>query len=394
MTAGVRHERAEPVFFLSYAHARTVTPGAEDPDESVYRFYLDLAAMVSELLPLSADRRNFFIDREIRGGERWESRLTKELSSCSVFVPLYSRRYFQQDYCGREWSVITQRLRQTRATPTGRRPQVIVPVMWEPVDAQDLPATARDIEYTHPDLGAEYHERGLWYLIKTRQREAYRAVVRALARRIAEIALGSEQLPPLRTIPNYRELPNAFTETEAQQATVPVAVYLTQAADFPAVRTAIESYLQAAGLEIAEEIEPVIGSLWWTARARKRAVGVGQDAALLLDATAWGPVRSRQADNNLTNSQAAKNIADTLSTCEAGVIQIGSLLGVKRGGVVTIVTLSLAQVSELERRPILLKDPETVLEHLQRVTDPEAPLGPRPTLGGRSTPRTSADFGP
>jgi hypothetical protein len=173
------------------------------------------------------------------------------------------------------------------------------------------------------------------------------------------------------------------------QETVPVAVYLTQQTDFPAVRAAVEAYLRADGLEISEENEPVIGSLWWTAKARKRAANLTQDATLLADATVWGPVRSRQADNNLTNSQAARNLVDTLSICETGVIQIGSLLAVKCGGVVTVMTLSLTQVSMLERRPILLRDPDTVLEHLQHDTEPNGQPRPHRAVGGYVAPTLS-----
>jgi hypothetical protein len=47
------------------------------------------------------------MNRELRQGQgqghEWPWRLSNALATCSVFVPLYSRRYFKSEHCGKEW---------------------------------------------------------------------------------------------------------------------------------------------------------------------------------------------------------------------------------------------------------------------------------------------------
>ncbi len=145
---------------------------------------------------------------------------------------------------------------------------------------------------------------------------------------------------------------------------IPIAVYLEEDANHEVVRAAVEAYLYAAGLQLAEEDEPVIGSWWWTAKARKRTSEAAENIPVLAETMAWGAARSRQADNNLTNSQAAVNLLNALVSTGPGVIYIGSLLAVYDGKHSMVVNLSPVQVNELERRPALLWSPESVLEHL------------------------------
>lgn len=164
-----------------------------------------------------------------------------------------------------------------------------------------------------------------------------------------------------------------------------IAVYLTDAAHGEAVRAAVRAYLLAVGAELVEDHDPVIGSWSWFARARRlgrAAAGspVGHQAGTLAESLAWGPVRSRQADINLINSQAVANLVQSLDTSPSGLILIGSLLVVKNHNVPIVVMLSQDQVNALERRPALLRQPETILDDLQRVhAENEVDLDP-PTL--------------
>lgn len=169
----------------------------------------------------------------------------------------------------------------------------------------------------------------------------------------------------------------AVTETAPLHGSAPsggdisVSVYLVDQVGHEAVRSAVEAYIEEIGAEIVEDHEPVIASWWWTAKAKKRAqsiadTDIARGAATLAESAAWGPVRSRQADINLINSQAVANLVNALGPASDGVIRIGSLLVVKRSGVPIVVMLSQVQVNELERRPNLLNSPETVLEELQR----------------------------
>jgi Trk K+ transport system NAD-binding subunit len=166
-----------------------------------------------------------------------------------------------------------------------------------------------------------------------------------------------------------------------------VAIHLIEATDGPSVRAAVIAYLDQIGAEIVEDNEPVIGSWSWFAKARRlgRAAvdsQAGRQASNLAESVAWGPVRSRQADINLTNSQAVANLVQALSQCSSGLILSGSLLVVKTGDVPIVVMLSQEQVNALERRPALLSRPETILDDLQRVhAEQSADLDP-PSLTG------------
>ena len=50
-----------------------------------------------------------FMDRENSLGTEWSPELISALARCRVFVPLYSRRYFESDNCGREWFAFARR---------------------------------------------------------------------------------------------------------------------------------------------------------------------------------------------------------------------------------------------------------------------------------------------
>ncbi len=117
------------------------------------------------------------------GTERWE-----QLAACLTFVPLYSRRYFRSEACGREWAAFDLRRRRhlgERQAP----PEVIVPAFWTPVPDYELPELGRAVQFKHPALGDLYQERGVRGLMTiNRYRDHYRSAVEALAIQIIHVA--------------------------------------------------------------------------------------------------------------------------------------------------------------------------------------------------------------
>ncbi|MFC6082732.1 TIR-like protein FxsC [Sphaerisporangium aureirubrum] len=181
------NEEYAPYFFLSYAR----TPRSDqrrDPNDGVKRFYKDLCHEILQRTSLPHGVPPGFMDIDLRTGVEWDRRLAKELATCKVFVPLYSRRYFRSVQCGKEWAAFDLRRRQHTE---GKRsdPEVIIPAYWVPVPLYELPEMTRSIQFAHADLGPHYLDRGLYSLMQIGQsRDHYRRSVQGLATRIIEVA--------------------------------------------------------------------------------------------------------------------------------------------------------------------------------------------------------------
>jgi FxsC-like protein len=170
-----------PYFFLGYAHT---------PEKSwVEKLYSDLCAEVLErtTLPVTVDV-GFMDGHVIPLGGDWRDEVATALATCRVFVPLYSPRYFTRVECGVEWNAFAQRIIDHRARHPGN-PPAIVPALWTPVEADDMPDAARRIQMNHADLGRDYAREGFYTLIKnTLYREEYTTAVQRLAMHIIRAA--------------------------------------------------------------------------------------------------------------------------------------------------------------------------------------------------------------
>jgi hypothetical protein len=174
--------------------------------------------------------------------------------------------------------------------------------------------------------------------------------------------------------PAARMVRESADESASDADLVALSVYLESEPAHREIRAAVEQYLAIVGLEVVEDNDPVIGSWWWTAKAKRRVGDALETVPDLAVASAWGPNRTRQAANNLTDSQAAANLLHALVTSQVpGVIQVGSLLAAYDGQRSMVISLSPAQVNELERRPALLREPESILEYLEANADDNAP---------------------
>jgi hypothetical protein len=103
--------RDAPYFFLSYAHSQR--NGSGNPPELdiwVKKLFGDLCNQINSLTILPRGWTAGFMDRDLLPGHDWPEGLARSLASCRVFVPLYSRRYFESEHCGKEWSAFAQRM--------------------------------------------------------------------------------------------------------------------------------------------------------------------------------------------------------------------------------------------------------------------------------------------
>jgi FxsC-like protein len=199
-----------PYFFLSYAHtSRGRGQDEDDQDVWVHQLFRDLCYEIAEVTGLPASRVGY-MDRELRAGNEWPWRLSVNLASCRVFVPLYSRRYFQSSHCGKEWFAFRAREQGSSAQAPGHA-ETIIPALWSPVAADQLPIAAQSIQFEPRDFGQRYAEYGFFSIMKlNRFRDDYSLAVHSLARRIADAA-EQTRVPPGSLI-DYDSLPDAFTE--------------------------------------------------------------------------------------------------------------------------------------------------------------------------------------
>lgn len=201
---------ASPYFFLSYAHSSGVGPQDRfERDQLVRRFEDDLGNAVLER---AQHPRAIIVgqsDAHIPPGAHWPNRLASALASCRTFVALYCAEYFDSQDCGKEWSAFADRISRDFVRYNEER-EAFIPVIWLPIRPESVPVRIRNVQYSHPDLGSEYHQHGLRYLMTHRElKERYQRVLEFLADRVilvAENHAPSAAVPP----PIYQDLPNAF----------------------------------------------------------------------------------------------------------------------------------------------------------------------------------------
>jgi FxsC-like protein len=213
---------SRPFFFLSYAHTPSWGPESGDPDHWVRVLFKDLCNHIMALTDLPAGSNAGFMDREMRSGEGWPERLSENLATCRVFVPLFSQRYFSSEMCGREWYAFSERMLHARATGAGSV-SAIVPALWTRVDLTELPDSVRHIHLDNSGFGNRYTSNGIYGLIKlNRLRDEYEETVYGLADRIVQAAHEC-RLPPGRPR-DYESTPSAFKPRGAEPRHIQLTV--------------------------------------------------------------------------------------------------------------------------------------------------------------------------
>lgn len=229
MPGGERHaldaviSDVRPYFFLSYARTPKRNPGDQDnPDRWVHKLYKDLCDVILQMTDVQPAEVGF-MDVDNKVGAEWSPELMNAIKNCRVFVPLYSRRYFERDNCGREWFAFARR-EVTHRARGGERVDAIVPAMWTRLERDRLPAIATTVQYEHPDLGERYRTEGFYGIMKLRNYQAdYRRAVHRLAERIIEIGDRSvahaDDDVRLMERKDFESLPSAFGPASARRTT-------------------------------------------------------------------------------------------------------------------------------------------------------------------------------
>ncbi|MFC9914985.1 FxsC protein [Streptomyces sp. NPDC127197] len=206
--AGDDHQEA-PYFFLSYAPVKACgDSGGHNrarTDKHVTEFLTDLNKEVARAAghPVSTAVVHHTPDGE---------RTARALHRCHSFVPLISRRYFTDAYCGRQWYAFTHRARRG----------VLVPVVWTPV-AVPAPPVAVNLDLPLPEgtvtplpvdamARDRYARDGLYGLLQDLDnRESYGQCARRIAQCVVQAARTTpDPGPDDTTCPDLADLPDSF----------------------------------------------------------------------------------------------------------------------------------------------------------------------------------------
>lgn len=191
-------------FFLSHAHSSA----SGDTDREVDDFFQLLCGHLRQMTVVPSDAPPGFVDFTRPPGTLWPAELAEALAMCQVFVPLYSPRYFESEWCGREWAAF---MRREAAHGTNGYPfSAIVPVLWTGVDSVRPPPCAADRQFADNRLGDSYKKIGL-YGMKNVNRPAYLRAVYYIATTICDVAAATKLNPCDPAIFELTE--NAFTRT-------------------------------------------------------------------------------------------------------------------------------------------------------------------------------------
>jgi FxsC-like protein len=194
-----------PYFFVSYAR-QDVKEAAAYFD----RFLQDLEHEVSVLTGEPLEGLSFRDTDDIDVGKPWPDELVTALQTSRAFLPLYSMRYFQSPYCGKEWQAFQERWGKHVNAPGPTIPPLVLPVIWAPVEWNELslPAEILHHQYDHPELGPEYAAEGLRTLMRLYHSQ-YDVFVTRYARRLVA-AVKHHPLPAAPERPNFHALSSAF----------------------------------------------------------------------------------------------------------------------------------------------------------------------------------------
>jgi hypothetical protein len=200
-------------FFFSYAR-KDETNTAEDHAELIYEFFQNLCDMIRSLVNqgeqglLNEQDPVGFIDRNLPVGSNYLSSLPGALQRCKSIVCLYSSRYFTRMICGQEVQVFIDRVNNDN-----RRPEVILPIFWEPPQDLTIPPAMQPYQFLNQALPSEYRELGLRELMKKYMAFPYRQLLVVMANWV--IRAHQLDLAPLPQAVNINTHPMAFPEIPA-----------------------------------------------------------------------------------------------------------------------------------------------------------------------------------
>jgi FxsC-like protein len=216
-------------FFLSYARRNDLSYGRTGDNKDrqlIQRFYQDLVSEIISRGPASIPRTKtevgFYDQARIETGDKWDETLAKALRTSRVLVCLYSRGYFESEYCGKEFQVFQSRVRDYSITRNATHLPLIIPVLWHRPDKfPSLPACTFDIQYVHDEFGSVYAVEGLEYIMRLQKcKDDYTKFLMRFTDKLIAVA-EEHTMPALAKCPPLKNIQSAFhASTPISQAVV------------------------------------------------------------------------------------------------------------------------------------------------------------------------------
>jgi hypothetical protein len=161
-----------PRFFMSYARMDDDLK----QEELISQFFTDLRAEVARGLADAPETVGYLDKQDLETGSDWPTELALAVCSCATFVPILTARYFTRPYCGREWALFEQRCIDAEKR-FGKRPPLILPVLWAPPLEGSFPEfaeslvftpSAKDFSEADREFVHDYRQKGLVAVMKRR----------------------------------------------------------------------------------------------------------------------------------------------------------------------------------------------------------------------------------
>ena len=193
-------------FFLSYA-SNDLDPG-DVRDKHLVEFYSYLNRRVRNLSGVPSD--SFMASFSIETGNEWKEDLIDALQTGSALVCLYSKSYFESEYCGKEMQVFLERRKQHSKLYGGKPAANIIPIYWHPCQKK-IPRTFPEFEYKFPG-NVKTNDRGVWDLLEENKTDEWHTIANHAAIKVRNALEQFEDYPfkPLSDRPSIHAVHNAF----------------------------------------------------------------------------------------------------------------------------------------------------------------------------------------
>ncbi|MEZ0107999.1 cold shock CspA family protein [Catenulispora sp. EB89] len=161
-------------------------------------------------------------------------------------------------------------------------------------------------------------------------------------------------------------------ETHVAQRFLPVSIYLGHGTDGTEVEEAIQRLLESFGFVDETAGHPIIGSWLRLKLVRSKEALTSREVKDRLRrverAFELGLLDKPQAEVNATQAEAVAKTLESIRDQNEALLQIGSLLIIKRRGVPIVRNLTYDEMAHLQRNPLLV-NPDMVIEALQAYQD-------------------------
>jgi hypothetical protein len=167
-----------------------------------------------------------------------------------------------------------------------------------------------------------------------------------------------------------------------------IQVYLADGENHTAVESALNDFIGVLHIEVLGREDPEFGSWFRQMRGKvtSQTPSIEEVVELAVRAAQMKTMLWPQAGIDAAQGDALAKLITSLGAERNAVVQIGSILLVKSNGDLMCRNLTQAELSYLERRPTLIKDPSSILQQLQDASSAVLQTAQEPCSCGSGRP--------